>query len=306
MKKDDAKVLLLNIYDEITQHIDNGGEEINEILLIDFLHDIANALFKSNFSSPFNFYSQHITFEDEYKHLAEQSLFSYSGSKDKFSELTKEQQIALEKVSTDLLDFNEFSQRLELIQSHMNEEILDANTTITQLLDRVRELESKASIDPLTKVYNRRALQSYMDNLFSLEQKNRHFNMHLFMLDIDDFKKVNDTYGHTTGDKVLIFLSNILKKTLRDGDKVFRYGGEEFVIILNRISPEQCKLVAERILNLVRSNKLLTKQDQILVTLSIGSTKFKHGDTMESIIHRADKALYLAKNSGKDQLKVIN
>jgi len=306
MNKEDAKVLLSNIYDKVGQHIDRQDDKINETVLIDFLHEIANSLFENNFKSPLNLYSQRFSFDREYKLLAEKSIHSYSGSNEKFSELAKAQQTVLDNVSTDLFDFDEFSRRFETIQSHLNEEVLKANTTIGQLLSRVKELENKASVDSLTKVYNRRALKSHLDSIFSLEQNNHDLNMHLFMIDIDDFKKVNDTYGHVTGDKVLIFLSNILKKTLRHGDKIFRYGGEEFIIILNRITPEQCKLVAERILNLVRSNKLLTNQNQIVITLSIGSTQFKRGDTMESIIGRADKALYLAKNSGKDQLKVIN
>ncbi|MDQ7067948.1 MAG: GGDEF domain-containing protein [Sulfurimonas sp.] len=122
------------------------------------------------------------------------------------------------------------------------------------------------------------------------------------MLDIDDFKVINDTFGHVAGDKVIMFIANILRSTLRDGDKVFRYGGEEFVIILNRITPEVCLEVTNRILKLIRSNQLIYKGHPLSVTISIGATQYTNGDTPESIITRADKALYKSKINGKDQM----
>jgi diguanylate cyclase (GGDEF)-like protein len=128
------------------------------------------------------------------------------------------------------------------------------------------------------------------------------YDFHLLILDIDDFKSVNDKHGHLAGDKVLIFIANILKKTLRDGDKVFRYGGEEFVIILNRIDDEHCHKVTKRLLELIRSNKLIYKGEGLRVTMSVGATKYSAGDTPDSIIARADKALYKAKARGKNQM----
>jgi diguanylate cyclase (GGDEF)-like protein len=121
-------------------------------------------------------------------------------------------------------------------------------------------------------------------------------------LDVDDFKVINDTFGHIAGDKILIFIANILKKTLRDGDKVFRYGGEEFVIVLNRITDEHCKNITLRILELIRKNKLIYKGQSINVTMSIGATKYKESDNEDTLMSRADKALYRAKNSGKNQM----
>ncbi len=306
MTKDAAKGLLSDIYNEVEQHIDKLDDEVDEIEIIDFLHDIANSLFKNDFKYPFDFYSQQITFEEDYKLVAKQSLSSYSDSHEKFTELTKAQQIVLEKISTNKGRPEELSKRFKKIHTHLNEELLKANALINQLINRVSILEDKASIDPLTKVHNRRALDTHLEAMAALDEHEHQIMMHILMLDVDDFKRINDTYGHLIGDKVLILLANILKNTLREGDKVFRYGGEEFVIILNRITQEGCDLVCARILDLVRSDRLTIKDEEIKVTLSIGATMFKYDDTPESALQRADQALYLAKNAGKDQVKVNN
>jgi diguanylate cyclase (GGDEF)-like protein len=122
------------------------------------------------------------------------------------------------------------------------------------------------------------------------------------MIDIDDFKVVNDTYGHVAGDKILIYLTHLLRKTLRDGDKIFRYGGEEFVVILNRISSDVCLDITNRLLELIRSNQLLYKGDSINITISVGTTQYHKGDTQDSLLERADKALYRSKTNGKNQM----
>ncbi|MDX1294944.1 MAG: GGDEF domain-containing protein [Sulfurimonadaceae bacterium] len=298
MKKEDAKTVLANVHDEILRQIEKRDDTVDESMLIDFLHDVANALIKTDFRAPFNFYAPYMTFEEEYKQLAVKSLDSYNDSNKMFAEITQQQQNALD----DLLDTEELTQRFSDIQTNLSSEVERANQTITQLSSRVKELESKASIDPLTKVFNRRAMDQYLGGILDITE--HEVPMHLLLVDVDDFKHVNDTYGHIAGDKVLIVLANIMKSTLRDGDRIFRYGGEEFIIALNRITDEGCKIVAERILTLARNNKLLYKNEQFSVTLSIGATVMQQGDTIESLINRADQALYRAKERGKDQMEV--
>jgi diguanylate cyclase (GGDEF)-like protein len=124
----------------------------------------------------------------------------------------------------------------------------------------------------------------------------------MLMLDLDDFKQINDNYGHVAGDKILIFISNILKQTLREGDKIFRYGGEEFIIILNRTDNIFCSKIANRILELIRANNLIYKGETLHATASIGTAVFIEGDTPDTFISRADKALYQAKKNGKNQI----
>lgn len=298
MKKDDAKTILSNVHNEILSHIEAKDETVDEAVLIDFLHDVANALIKTGFKAPFNFYAPNLTFEDEYRRLAQQSIDSYSDSNKKFAEITQRQQDVIEN----LPDTGELTRRFNDLQENLSIEVERAEETIRQLSSRILELESKAALDPMTKVLNRRSMDNYLENIVLRGEPES--PLHLLMIDVDDFKQINDNYGHIAGDKVLMVLANIMKSTLRDSDRIFRYGGEEFVIALNRISDAGCRSVAERILTLARNNKLIYKNHHFAVTLSIGATVLKAGDSVEDLINRADKALYRAKERGKDQLEV--
>ncbi len=303
MKKDLALTIITEVYDEIASHINEKNEDVDESEIIDFLHGIAQKLFTSSFHLPLDLHSQQMSFDDEYKTLASAGLSSYKNTNDIMESIRQTQcEIIEEANQKQLINEENISQRFKDIQHHMSSEISRANETITDLHKQLHELERKARIDPLTKTFNRRSMDEYMNIKCNKNAHADHF--HLLILDIDDFKKINDTFGHIAGDKVLIFLANIFKKTLRDGDPVFRYGGEEFVIILNRTDKEGALLVARRILEIVRNNKLLFKNRQMAITLSIGLAHCKEEDTPISIIERADKALYEAKHTGKDQLQV--
>jgi diguanylate cyclase (GGDEF)-like protein len=169
-------------------------------------------------------------------------------------------------------------------------------------LEQVKALETKTSLDPLTKAYNRYALQEHLKSV--LDKENRDFDIFALMIDVDDFKLINDRFGHIAGDKVLIFITKLFKKALRDGDRVYRFGGEELIILLNRTDAAGAQLVAERLLNLCRNNKPLFQNQQIPVTLSIGLTKIVENDTIDGVINRSDTALYRAKKNGKDRLEM--
>lgn len=272
-------------------------EEVDTAKVIDFLHDIAKNLQENNFSTPTNFLNQANSFEDDYKALALSSIKSYKTSNSQISSITNE--IENEDIT---INQDKIIEHFKDIQSHLSDEMNKANETITALVSQVRDLELKSNADPLTKVYNRRAMDRYLAKLCKQESLSQ---TALLILDIDDFKIVNDTFGHVAGDKVLIFLSRLLKSTLRDNDKLFRFGGEEFLLILHGTQEKKCLAVAERILELTRANKLLYKDKQIQITVSMGLTGLKENDTPESAITRADKALYEAKQSGKDQIRII-
>ncbi len=305
MKNDIAIKIVSEIYNEVIENIKEHGNEVNESELIDFLHDIAQKLFVNSFKTPLNLHSQQLTFDQEYEALAKSSILSYQNTNDAIQTIHKQQDILLEeeKVPDDKL-FNSkiISKQFRDIQKNMDNEIIKANKTISDLHTKLQNLEKKSKIDTLTKTFNRQAMNEYMQLKCSFNEHAENF--HLMILDIDDFKKVNDTFGHIAGDKVLIFLSNIFKKTLRDGDPIFRYGGEEFIIILSRTDRQGAINVAQRIINLVRNNKLLFKNEQMSITLSVGLAHCTKEDTPTSIIERADKALYEAKHNGKNQLKI--
>ena len=239
-------------------------------------------------------------FHNAYKEIAERSISSYANTNENIEKLTKLQEKTLVECNTQQIDLPSLTSKFNEIQLHMSQEVKKANEIISQLTTQVKTLEEKSNLDSLTKVYNRRALSSHLKLLCS--NSDLPYEFHLLMLDIDDFKSINDKHGHLAGDKVLIFIANILKKTLREGDKVFRYGGEEFVIILNRVDSEHCEKITKRLLEIISSNKLIYKGEGLRVTMSVGTTKYSAGDTPDSIIARADKALYKAKNSGKNQM----
>lgn len=239
----------------------------------------------------------------DYKQLAIQSINSYSVTNEKIEQITEAHAGLLEQSSSkSLIDFEKITEKFSDIQSHLSDEVTRANEIIHGLMDQVKKLEMKTTLDPLTKVYNRYALQEHLEVILSKSQL--HSDIFVLMIDIDDFKKINDRFGHIAGDKVLIFIAKILKKTLREGDRVYRYGGEEFIILLNRTDIEGARLVAERLLMLCRNNKPLFQNQQIAVTLSIGLTKIHVNDTMDALIDRSDTALYRAKNNGKDSLEM--
>ena len=241
--------------------------------------------------------------KDEYKQLAMESIDSYESSTKNMHSIAKKQHEELQSIANanddDAIDLNLIKEKFSSVQDHMIKEVERANAQIHHLKEKVKLLEEKSNLDALTKAFNRRALENYLEKLTQKEHIKR--ELHLLMIDIDNFKQINDKYGHVAGDKILVFIAHTLKKTLRDGDKVFRFGGEEFVVILNRIDTQNCIKIAERILQLISSNKLIYKNDTIQVTVSAGGTKFVPGDTPESILERADKALYEAKRSGKNK-----
>ena len=241
-------------------------------------------------------------FHNAYRELTKKSLESYAQTNTKIEKLTTIHKKVLNECNKENINIPEITRQFDDIQMQMTDEVKKANETIRYLNEQVKTLEKNSNLEGLTKVYNRRALSTYLTEVCSKEKLPN--DLHALILDIDDFKKVNDTHGHLAGDKVLIFIANILRKTLRDGDRVFRYGGEEFVIILNRLNDMQCKNITNRIIGLIRNNKLVYKGVSLSVTMSIGATKFISGDTPDSLIYRADKALYKAKENGKDQMYV--
>ena len=185
-----------------------------------------------------------------------------------------------------------YSRWTNLMKEHQ-EELNEINTI---LKNKNKEFETLASTDSLTGLYNRyKFSELYITSYKSMVQ--RHNNMSLILLDIDFFKKVNDTFGHNRGDQVLIQISHTLLRTLRNIDIICRWGGEEFVALLPTAPLDIAKNIAEKI----RTNiEQLTIDVVGKVSASFGVAEVKEGEKMEDVIDRADKALYLAKESGRN------
>lgn len=299
MQNDDLKFLVSQLHNHLITLIDEEEHATKEQLLEHLQNTISTIKTMDDDDIDSSEHTKEV-FLNAYKAISQQSLSSYEDTNGRFKELTHKHEETLTEYQDQEINFSVISQKFTEIHNDMNEEVKKANKTIQDLNHQLKTLEEESTVDALTKVYNRRALISYLEKM--CQKNDTNFQPHLLMLDIDDFKAVNDTYGHIAGDKILIYIANILKKTLRDGDKIFRYGGEEFVVVLNRIEHEMCKTITNRLLKLIQSNTLIYKGHNIRVTASIGATIYKKNDTPDTLISRADKALYKAKNSGKNKL----
>ena len=178
---------------------------------------------------------------------------------------------------------------------------------IVKYLIKSRDFEQQyilATTDGLTELYNHRYFQEQIR--MQVEQAKRYSsNFSLIIIDIDFFKKFNDTFGHQSGDAVLRQVAQTLKKNVRATDIVCRYGGEEMSIILPNTGKDEAFSTAQKICERVASKKFrLTGDKETHVTISLGVATFPFdGDTAPAIIESADKRLYTAKNSGRNQVK---
>lgn len=157
-----------------------------------------------------------------------------------------------------------------------------------------------AHTDPLTGLGSRSALSAALEREFNMASR-QEWPLSLLVLDIDFFKRINDTYGHSTGDHVLKSVAEEITHCLRNTDQSFRYGGEEFVIVLGKTDQAQAMEVADRIRGKVEKAIIENKDSKINVTISIGVAQASTNDDSLSLFDRADKALYQAKNAGRNQ-----
>ncbi|MFI3135663.1 MAG: GGDEF domain-containing protein [Methylococcaceae bacterium] len=159
-----------------------------------------------------------------------------------------------------------------------------------------------AYTDPLTKVSNRTAFNDTLNRELQLAKRN-HRQLSVIFLDIDHFKVLNDSYGHACGDFALSSVASWIKQAIRETDIVFRYGGEEFVVVLSDTNKEGAEIIAERIRNEINSHTLAYGINVLDITASLGVSTLQVDDTGTSLVQRADHAMYLAKQNGRNQVK---
>jgi diguanylate cyclase len=194
------------------------------------------------------------------------------------------------------------------IRSH--EELLSTRKQVQEAEDKIKQLEEELEQvselvyeDQLTGALNRRGLDDAFEREATRADRSES-SLCVAMLDIDNFKHLNDTFGHRAGDQALIHLSSVIKEALRPSDSVARYGGEEFVILLPDVSIDDAQLTISRLQRELTKKFFLHENDRVLITFSAGVALRAPQEDQEDVVGRADKAMYQAKRAGKNQVIV--
>lgn len=225
---------------------------------------------------------------EEYKKLIAQETDEYNN---KFPYFSKEQ--------NKTLYFSSRAKVLDLDKKNNVSILYGIIEDITIQEEQKRSVELLLATDKLTGLYNRHKIDSSLN--IELKRAKRHgTNLSLIISDIDKFKLINDNYGHLTGDDVLVQIANILKENTRETDIIGRWGGEEFIIICPNSDINDTQLLAEKLRKCMNDFEFDIVKN---ITSSFGITQLNKEDTIESFLTKADKALYRAKNSGRNKVE---
>ena len=166
--------------------------------------------------------------------------------------------------------------------------------------NQITRYKRLARTDPLTGLHNRQSFDNKIEQqIANWQESDQLFT--LMLLDVDYFKRVNDAHGHRAGDYALARLADVIAASCDDGDFIARFGGEEFAVVLPCVPLNSASEAAESILSAVRSGPFLFESLVLQITVSIGIAEFRSDDTAASLVERADRALYAAKEAGRDR-----
>lgn len=197
----------------------------------------------------------------------------------------------------------ENNQKLQTDLAQAQSRISELESTADAYKDKLNQQRSKSLQDPLTRLPNRAAFDERLKLEFNRWQRYG-TPLAIAIADIDNFKAINDTYGHIAGDKTLQVISSMLKKSLRATDFVARYGGEEFVILLPQTEAIDLAEPLQKTKNKIQAIPFKFKDNDIRITISIGAAIFSGNDAKHSAFERADKALYKAKQDGRNKIVI--
>lgn len=192
-----------------------------------------------------------------------------------------------------------------------NDELASLEHLLCSLLYPLRNalqyqrMEQCARLDPLTGVQNRVALDNEVERHVQLAHRHN-TPLGMVVIDVDHFKAVNDTHGHTFGDQVLRSLAKRVSGCMRSSDHVFRYGGEEFVLLLPNTDLEGTSLLAERVRETLEAHPVTQGDKQTQITISLGVANLQPGEHRDSLFDRADTALYQAKTDGRNRVAIAS
>jgi diguanylate cyclase (GGDEF)-like protein len=167
----------------------------------------------------------------------------------------------------------------------------------------IERIEALASHDELTGVANRRAISNWLDAQIDIAGRTGEA-LSVALIDIDHFKRINDTFGHLAGDRTLQTFAPLAAASLRSTDRIGRYGGEEFLVVLPATPLAEAKASLERIRTSLASQGWDSIDPEFRLTITVGAAQFRPGETSEALIRRADLALYLGKQSGRDRVVI--
>jgi diguanylate cyclase len=196
------------------------------------------------------------------------------------------------------------TRRMQDANAQLEEKLEASREDIAALQRDLDEVRRASMLDPLTRIFNRKSFDDELQRVLD-EVAERDVPLCLMLLDIDNFKRFNDTWGHQTGDQVLRLVAMTLKSNIKGKDMAARYGGEEFVAILPETDLEGAVIVADNIRRAVQAKELLkrsTNEKLGRITASFGVAAYRPGDTPGSLIERADRCLYAAKHAGRTRV----
>ncbi len=180
-----------------------------------------------------------------------------------------------------------------------NSKVVITFNNISQLEEHKKEIEIASQIDPLTEIANRMKFNITLEHQMGMAKRYNH-SFCIILFDIDDFKLVNDTYGHQVGDNILVEMAQRIKISMRESDTFARWGGEEFVIILPQSITKEAVSIAEKLRALIADKPF---EDGLNITCSFGVCEYKKSYKLEDLIECVDKKLYFAKSEGKNQVQ---
>lgn len=191
---------------------------------------------------------------------------------------------------------------IDKLSSNFNHLINELDNRTTNLIEeeakRVYQ-EKLANTDSLTGAYNRRYLNEFANDYLKIVKREK-IDFSLLIVDLDDFKNINDTYGHEIGDEVLIQFVKIARETIRENDLIIRFGGDEFILLLPNTSINNAKFLASKIINRISEYNMI---NEIKFFVSVGVSDYQEKDlNIDDIIIRADNSLYEAKRAGKNRV----
>lgn len=199
--------------------------------------------------------------------------------------------------------------------SILQEHALDINTILSNIIVFITSgyfayrvesthsvLEDQANRDSLTGILNRMGFRYVVENLMNTKREKDHHVFSLLLIDLDHFKSVNDNYGHTTGDKLLVKFANLLKNNIRSDDILARWGGEEFIVIFNGLTLAEAKIISEKLRKIIENEDFIFPESTIQITASFGLAEYNQGRSLEYLFNAADKALYYSKKNGRNMV----